>query len=282
MKLKTYKNLWGTTGSRDAVVAAVLEAGYDGIEGALFSNEEHAALRRVLKRTKIPFKGVILTRDAPPTVAGQLRFVTTELQELLRTGAESINVIGGYDCWSEDDVARYFEGALKAGEKAGVCVSHETHRNSALYHPVAARRILGLFPELKLTCDFSHWVVACERLIDDQLDLIRLCAARAFHVHTRVGTEQSPQVGDVRSPEALPYLRAFERWWEIVWEEQAAHGLSSATVCPEFGPAPCLQTLPHTQMPVVDLDKICLWQKERQDAHFKSWSASRKGSSRMR
>jgi sugar phosphate isomerase/epimerase len=143
MKLKTYKNLWGTTGSRDAVVAAVLEAGYDGIEGALFSNEEHAALRRVLKRTKIPFKGVILTRDAPPTVAGQLRFVTTELQELLRTGAESINVIGGYDCWSEDDVARYFEGALKAGEKAGVCVSHETHRNSALYHPVAARRILG-------------------------------------------------------------------------------------------------------------------------------------------
>jgi hypothetical protein len=38
----------------------------------------------------------------------------------------------------------------------------------------------------------------------------------------RVGTEEAPQVADVRAPEALPYLIAFERWWDIVWEEQLA------------------------------------------------------------
>ena len=224
----------------------------------------------------MPFKGVVLIRGADPTVAGQVSSVVSEMHALARTGADSLNVIGGYDCWSTDEAARYFEAVMKAGDALGIPVSHETHRNSALFHPAAARRMLSLFPELRLTCDFSHWVVACERLIDDQLDLIRLCGSRAAHIHTRVGTEQAPQVGDVRAPESLPYLKAFERWWAIVWEEQAARGMAVTTACPEFGPPPYTPTLPHTGKPVSDLGAVCDWQRKRQETHFKSWAASQK------
>ena len=42
--------------------------------------------------------------------------------------------------------------------------------------------MLERFAELKLVCDFSHWVCICERLIDDQLDIIKLCAERCHHL----------------------------------------------------------------------------------------------------
>ena len=276
MKLKVYRNLWGVPGPWDTAVAEILEAGYDGIEAILFTPGEHAELKPVLRRRRIPFKGTIWTRDAGPAVADHLRVFQAQLEALIRTGADSINVIGGYDCWSPGQADRYFEAALKAGAAAGLPVAHEIHRNSALFHPTAVRRILQRFPEVRLTCDFSHWVVACERLIDDQLDLVRLCGARADHLHTRVGTEQAPQVADLRAPEALPYLLTFERWWDIVWEEQLARGVKVSTSCPEFGPPPYLPTLPYSGQPVANLAELCDWQKDRQAARFTAWMASRK------
>jgi hypothetical protein len=282
MKIKVYRNLWGVQGPRDTAIAAIMDAGYDGIEAILFSPEEHHELRRILRCRRIPFKGTIWTKDAGPSIEGHLRQFSSQLGDLVRTGADSINVIGGYDCWSPGEADRYFEAVLKAGASADMPIAHEIHRNSALFHPTAVKRILPLFPELRLTCDFSHWVVACERLIDDQLDLIRLCGARADHIHTRVGTEEAPQVADIRAPEALPYLLAFERWWDIIWEEQVARGVEISTQCPEFGPPPYLPTLPYSGKPVADLAELCDWQKNRQVARFSQWIASRKGAEKIR
>jgi hypothetical protein len=276
MKLKVYRNLWGVTGPWDAAIAGFQEAGYDGIEAILFTPGEHAEMRRIRRKRRFPFKGTIWTRDAGPSVADHLRSFRRQLSALVRTGADSINVMGGYDGWTPDESARYFEGALKSGAAADLPVAHEIHRNTALFHPTAARRIIELFPELRLTCDFSHWVVACERLIDDQLELIRLCGTRADHIHTRVGTEEVPQVPDVRAPEALPYLKAYERWWDIIWEEQLARGMAISTCCPEFGPPPYQATLPYSGEPVADLAAICDWQRDRQVARFGAWLASKK------
>jgi len=271
MRLVAYRNLWGVEGKWDHAVMSFLESGYEGIEAILFTAAQHAELRRILKRRAFPFKGTIWTREAGPTVAAHVRLFDRELAKLIRTGANSINVMGGYDCWTEDEAARYFEGVLRIGASAGVPVSHEIHRNTALHHPTAARRILERFPELRLTCDFSHWVVACERLIDDQVDLIRKCASRADHVHMRVGTEESPQIADIRAPEAIPYINAFERWWDIIWEQQSKRHATESTFCPEFGPPPYLPTLPGTGKPVAILAELCDWQKDRQIARFKSW-----------
>jgi sugar phosphate isomerase/epimerase len=276
MKLNVYRNLWGYSSPSDEAVSVLLEAGYDGIEALLITPAEHAEMKRIRRKRRFPFKGTVWTRGAGPSASDHSRSFKMQLTALVRTGADSINVMGGYDCWSADESAAYFEGALAIGAKMGVPISHEIHRNTALFHPAAAKRILELFPELRLTCDFSHWVVACERLIDDQLDLVRLCGKRADHIHVRVGTEESPQVPDVRTPGSLPYLKAFERWWDIVWEEQLARGAAVSTICPEFGPPPYQATQPYSGEPVADLAAICDWQRDRQVARFNSWIASRK------
>ncbi len=40
MKLEVYRNLWGMSGSRRESIGQLEEAGYDGIEAVLFSDEE--------------------------------------------------------------------------------------------------------------------------------------------------------------------------------------------------------------------------------------------------
>jgi hypothetical protein len=265
-------------GSRRDVIPEIEQAGYNGVEAVLFNDEEAFELKEVLPRHGLLFKAVLWT--AGRSVKDQLVSLQTQLNRALPLEPASISVIGGYDGWTDEEACVYFEQALSVEDRTGIPFSHETHRNSILFHPGITRRSLAKFPELKLVCDFSHWVVTCERLLDDESEVIRECGRHATHLHVRVGTEQTPQVADIRAPEAEPYLRSFARWWEIVWEEQAARGLAVTSFCPELGPPPYQPTLPYTGAPMADLAEQVEWQRHRQVAHFKEWLAKRPSNDR--
>ncbi len=267
MKLELYRNLWGMTGTRAQSLAQIEQAGYHGIEAVLFSDEQARELGALLPRHQLRFKAVLWTKGR--SVAEQLASLRAELARAEPLQPDSISVIGGYDCWSDDEMARYFEGVAGIERKTGRSFAHETHRNSALFHPGVTMRVLQRFPDLPLICDFSHWVLTCERLLDEQLETIRRCGRNAVHLHARVGSEQAPQLADLRAPEAAPYRDAFERWWEIVWEEQAARGMAVTSLCPELGPPP------YQPAPFADLAEQCEWQKERQISRFAAWQAKR-------
>ena len=52
------------------------------------------------------------------------------------------------------------------------------------------------FPNLRITADYSHWVVGCERLLNSpkEREIFQLCASRCNHIHARVGySQQVPQ-----------------------------------------------------------------------------------------
>jgi hypothetical protein len=127
---------------------------------------------------------------------------------------------------------------------------------------------LARFASLKLCCDYSHWVCVCERLIDDELGILRKCATRCLHLHARVGYEQGPQVPDPRAPEYERHLAAHERWWRLVWQAQRKRGDAVSTLTPEFGPPLYQHTLPFTAVAVSNLWEICDWQAARQAANF--------------
>jgi hypothetical protein len=268
VKLELYRNLWGVALPRSRALAAIEEAGYDGIETVLFNDAEAEELRELLPRHRLRCKAVLWLSG--PTLAEQLQSLRVQLERARPLEPADISIIGGYDCWSDDDVARYLEAAGRMGEQTGYSFAHETHRSSILFHPASTLRLLDRYPDLPLVCDFSHWVVACERLLHDQVETIRRCGRQAVHIHARVGSEQSPQVPDLRAPEAAPYRDAFEHWWEIVWEEQAARGLAVTSLCPELG-APPYQTAPF-----VSLEDQCEWQKQRQTARFAAWQSRRR------
>jgi hypothetical protein len=111
----------------------------------------------------------------------------------------------------------------------------------------------------------------CERLIDDQIAVIRRSADRCIHLHARVGYEHGPQVPDPRASEYAAHLAAYERWWRIIWDAQASRSERVSTLTPEFGPSPYQHTLPFKNTPVSDLWDICNWQARRQAGKFAAW-----------
>lgn len=52
------------------------------------------------------------------------------------------------------------------------------------------------FPGLKLTGDFSHWVVVCERALNSIAErrVMTMCAERLSHLHARIGQPQHAQL----------------------------------------------------------------------------------------
>ena len=124
---------------------------------------------------------------------------------------------------------------------------------------------------MKLTCDFSHWCVVCERLIDTEWSILELCAERAQHIQCRVGYPQHAQVSDPRAPEYQEALTAHERWWSLIWEKQRIRGMAQTTMMPEFLYDGYMQTLPYTNMPVADVWEITCWMAQRQRQRFANW-----------
>ena len=179
-----------------------------------------------------------------------------------------VNCHGGRDAWSPAEGQQFYAAALAIEKEAQVAVAHETHRGRITYNPWSTRDLLLRFPDLKLSCDLSHWVCVCERLLTPEGDIIAGWPRHALHLHARVGYENGPQVPDPRMPEFAPHLAAHEAWWDEVWDSQAARGMAVSTLTPEFGPPSYQHTLPPDGTPIGNLAEICDWQAARQARRF--------------
>jgi len=163
--------------------------------------------------------------------------------------------------------------ALALEQTYGLPIAHETHRSRITFSPWDTSQLLTTFGDIKLTCDFSHWVTVCERLLDRESAILEQCAQHCVHIHARVGYEQGPQVTHPNAPEWAAHLAAHERWWQQIWQAQVQCGMAVSTLTPEYGPPNYHHTLPFSQEPVSDLWAICDWQWHREKAHFDRFSA---------
>jgi hypothetical protein len=266
MNLILFRHLWGATGEWEDLFPKFKQAGYQGIEGPVPPPEDRKRFRALLKKHSLEFIPQIFSQGK--SVADHLDSLREQIATAKPFSARFINAHSGQDVFSEDQSIRFFEGALQLEAKCGVAIAHETHRGRILFNPWITSRLLTRFQDLKLCCDFSHWVCVCERLIEDQIGIIRQCADRCLHVHARVGYEQGPQVPDPRAPEYQRHLEAHEAWWRLVWAAQERHGFRISTLTPEFGPPDYQHTLPFTRAPVSNLEEICDWQARRQIENF--------------
>lgn len=274
MKLKLFKTLWGHIGSLDDAIAVCREHGLAGIEGQAPTD---AAMRREF-RAKLDDAGLDFIAEictGGSYVPERQLSPFKHLESLSRKAAAALEcrplfltVIAGCDAWSTGQSLDFFAPAIRVTEELGVTASFETHRSRSFFNPWTTRDILQKLPELKLTCDFSHWCVVCERLIDTEPEILTLCAARAHHVHARVGYDQGPQVPHPAAPPYRAALVAHERWWTQIWENQKARGYETTTMTPEFGPDGYLQSHPFTNLPVAELDEINAWMATRQQQRF--------------
>jgi hypothetical protein len=266
VQLKLIRHLWGLDEPWETLFPKILASGYAGVEGPVPPAHEQHLFRDLLARYRLDFVAYVPTLGS--SVEEHLESLRRGLDEAAAWEPLLVGCHGGRDVWPLSEAARFFRGALEAERATGLPVAHETHRGRPLFNPWAARELLPDLPDLKLSADFSHWVVVAERLLEDEADLIRMVAHQVHHIHARVGYSQGPQAPDPRAPEYAAELAAHEEWWDMVWDSQERRGMAVSTLTPEFGPPPYLHTLPYTGEPVANLWDICDWQARRQAARF--------------
>ncbi len=206
--------------------------------------------------------------DRHASLDEHLRSFARKLERSLELEPEFISCLGGCDAWPEAQNLAFFDSAMNLAEQKNATVSFETHRGRAFFNPWVTQRIVRELPEIKLTCDFSHWCVVCERLMDSERDTLDALAPNAFHIHARVGYDQGPQVPHPAAPEYADALHAHQSWWERIWQTQARQGREHSTLTPEFGPDGYLQQAPFTQEPVADLWEVNRWMAQQEREHF--------------
>ena len=272
MDLMLIHSTWGFTEAFATALPAFKELGYGGVEVNWIrpSPERKADLRRALDATGLRLIPQCFTCawDQGRTVSEHLASFRSQLEDAARWDPLLINVHSGSDAWTTAEMVAFYRGCVEIERDFQVPVVHETHRGRSFFSPWSTREVLREVPEVRFTADFSHWVCVAERLIDDQLPIIRQVAERTLHIHARVGFRGGPQVPDPRDPVYADELAAHERWWDLCWEAMAARGLESCTLMPEFGPFPYMHHLAYTNQPVADLWDINRWQGRRQQERF--------------
>ena len=266
MQIRAFRHLWGLEGEPlEQLMPRLAEKGYVGVEAAIQEVSDPDAMRRAAAVHGLTLKPLLVLEGASPEA--QIVEYAELLELALSFDPEGATVHSGRDAWPLEESIDFYREAVRVESAFGLEVGHETHRGRPLFSPWDSSAILEAVAQLRLVCDFSHWVVVAERLLEDQEEAIELAATRAVHVHARVGFDQGPQVRDPRLPEAAAALAAHERWWERVWEAQRAAGATATSFAPEYGPAPYL---PSGQ-PTVDLEEVCDWQATRVREQFGAW-----------
>ena len=274
MKLKLVRHLWGVdqTHGLQHYLPRWREVGYEALEVSIRYVLDRQMFLRFLKENHLQWVPQVFSRDfdAGGSVREHLDSLRLQMEECLDHAPLFFNAHSGYDNWSPAEAEDFYGQVLALEKQMGVPISHETHRQRYFGTPWQTRHILSKFPELRVTCDFSHWVCVCERLLPDLGETIALAAQHCHHLHARVGYEEGPQVPDPAAPEYAAHLKAHEGWWGMIWQSQRERGLAESTLTPEFGPPPYLHTLPHTKVPVADLAAVCDWMARRQARRFRA------------
>ena len=272
MKITLVRHLWGVDLTRglDHHLPHWREIGYEALEVSLRHVPDRTDFLRFLKQASFQWVPQVFSHDFQPggSAGDHLGSLREQIEECLPHGPAFFNAHSGSDGWSAAEAEDFYAQALDLEKKIGVPISHETHRQRYFATPWQTRHMLQRFPDLRITCDLSHWVCVCERLLPDLGEIISLAAQHCHHVHARVGFAEGPQVPDPSAPEYANELAAHEAWWDQIWQSQKTRGFACSTLTPEFGPPPYLQTLPYTKAPVADLASVCDWMAIRERNRF--------------
>lgn len=277
MELKLFKTLWGHDGPLDKAADQAVAAGFAGLEGnADGLQARRDELLQALQTRNLQYIQEIVTAGGyvprrQATVEEHIADVERQLRLGQPLGPRRVTLIGGCDAWTLQQSIRFFGESREIAARMGIECSFETHRSRSLFNPWITLSILEHLPELRLTCDFSHWVVVMERQLDDDWDAVLEVSKHAAHIHARVGYDQGPQVPHPAAPEYASALAAHQRCWEAIWTAQRAAGFSCTTMTPEFGPDGYLHSMPFTCEPVADLWEINSWMGQAEQFHFQQW-----------
>lgn len=204
--------------------------------------------------------GQILTQGQ--TYQDHIKSLESQFEFATHCQVVFINSHAGRDIFDFAENIQIFQRITQLSQSSGIPILVETHRGRPTYSAIETRKYLEAVPELRLTADFSHWMVVHESGLDDQRENIDLAITRADHIHARVGYAEGPQIPDPRAPEWRQAVERHLQLWQRIIDQHKRIGRESLYITPEFGPPAYMHTTPFTNQPVGDVWEQNVYMKD--------------------
>jgi sugar phosphate isomerase/epimerase len=204
--------------------------------------------------------GQILTQGQ--TYQDHIQSLESQFSFAEQCDVEFINSHTGRDIFSFEENVQIFRHLTELSRSSGIPILVETHRGRPTYSAIETRKYLEAVPDLRLTADFSHWMVVHESGLEDQRETIELAISRVDYVHARVGYAEGPQIPDPRAPEWQNAVNSHVQLWQQIVDRHKKDGNETLYITPEFGPPAYMHTAPFTNQPVGDVWEQNVYMKD--------------------
>ena len=241
-RLAVYQSLWAMERRRPDGAEWPLETQLEMIRAAGFDGAGVRFVDPTFARRVTGFlRGHGLTWQAQcyPRTVDDLAPVLDLVAEL---GADHVNLQPDVRPHRLEDCIPLLEGWRRLGERAGVAVHVETHRDRMTTDLFFTLRLLDCFPDLRLTADVSHYLVGREfayPLAGENHALIHRILDHSWGIHGRVASREQVQV-PIGFPQNRIWVDLFMGWWDYAfrsWRRRAGPDATLTFLC-EFGPPP--------------------------------------------
>jgi hypothetical protein len=247
-KFLVYQSLWamerigpkGLEGSLDDKLTLIRDAGFDGA-GVRFADRAYAQTVTHFLRAH----GMSWQAQAYPQTVDDLKPIIDHVLEL---GADHINVQADVRPYTVAQAMPLVEGWCRLAADAGIHLHFETHRNRITNDMVFTLHLLDYFPQLRLTGDFSHYVVGRELwhpVRDEDQAWFHRLIDHCWGFHGRVASREQIQL-QLGFPQHQHWVALFMDWWERgmrQWQRRAGPDETFTFLC-ELGPPEYAMTGP--------------------------------------
>ena len=245
----------------EAFLDRVKKSGFEATEIYLGSlHETPAEITLLHANYDLRLIGQILTQGQ--TYQDHIHSLSRQFGFAEQCNVAFINSHAGRDIFSFQENTQIFQRILELSQTRDIPILVETHRGRPTYSAIETRKYLEALPELRLTADFSHWMVVHESGLDDQAENIELAIHRADYIHARVGYAEGPQIPDPRAPEWEHAVNRHIQLWQEIINRHQSEGKENLYITPEFGPPAYMHTTPFTNQPVGDVWEQNVYMKD--------------------
>ena len=195
-------------------------AGFEGIEMAIPKAKDEKRHRKLFDEAEL-FPGLV----GRPFTVDDFRQLIAQAKRLR---AEYLVVQAGHAFMSDDEAVELLRAGFEIAAGEGLPMMLETHRGTLTQNLFRTYVLLDRLPDLRLTADFSHYIVGGEmaRLpAVEQIMRLRPLFDRVDSMHARISNGEQVQV-DVGAGDGLLVKTWVDIWTETLrhWRRQAQPG----------------------------------------------------------
>ena len=215
-KLEIFQSIWAMERRRpdghewtlEEQVEMVADSGYSGMDLLTVKPELSREAARLLQQV-----GLACTCCAFPKGLNEFQ---QDLDLALELGARHLNVIGQMYPITVEEGVEIVGNWIEMGERAGVRVIMETHRDCITTDMLYTLQLMEALPKMEVCADLSHFVVGREftwPIQDRDEAWIQKILDRSVAIQGRVASREQIQV-QLDFPQQQNWVNKFRQWWE--------------------------------------------------------------------